>query len=310
MLEHAICLKNCPEDLAKASSLIEMLREVSGPEAVDGFTGFNVSKSQQVRRGWLQFTDDTLRDGVLQALHERRPSLGAIAHKAKDSAADVTPKAPKQTPFESAAPRFQNLLGEIRPSGAIGNTLVYSNIPMNVDVASFEELIMGLVKKHALAQASDLQSQFDNVRPIRTRANPTNSKKAQHMYFVFANVAVSRIVFCCTERQKVTFRSGNSTTLRPTLFDDSKDRDEMVRRERAKQLAAESAQPEKQVGIDANSRDPRKRAVARQAQSASAKRGRAAVDEEASQEQSIAECMRKLDKALRASGRPLEFVDE
>lgn len=125
---------------------------------------------------------------------------------------------------------FDRSSADVLSRGGLGNTLLFRNIPVEVEISEFENLL-----KDALQKASV------NCDAVRIRTALSKGGVGRTFWVVYPSIDACKVAFSHFLLKTVSFRCGKTTKLHPFIHDDSKDADESKRRERAAALGPQSS---------------------------------------------------------------------
>lgn len=178
------------------------LRALLGPAA--GHLKTVVARGRAM--AWATYAAEPPCLHALLTLRLQRPDVPVSLHRPKPEAA------PRATAFAKQ-------LHAVRARGGVGNTLLFRNLPVEVDVPEFE---------HAVQERTR--------GAVRTRSALSKGGTARSFWVVYGGVEACETAFRALRGSGVSFRCGRAVKLHPIVHDDSTDADEKKRRERAASL--------------------------------------------------------------------------
>lgn len=125
---------------------------------------------------------------------------------------------------------FDKNVAAILSRGGLGNTLMFRNLPVEVEVAELENVLK-----------DNLRAASINCRALRIRTALSKGRAGRNFWVVYPSIDACRMAFNHLLLQQVSFRCGRTAKLHPMIHDDSTDADEKKRRERAAALGTQSS---------------------------------------------------------------------
>lgn len=198
------------------------LRDLVGSGGLRGVkTHFDANKRRML--AWLSFTSAPLAHAALTHLRAHHPRLHTRMH---------APSTATATEQDGMA-RFDSQVTRVRARGGLCCTLLFVNLPHELQSDELQTVLMQLVATHkegAGARAGE------GGRAVRVRFSACKGLTERNFWCVFADAATCRRVFSAAEGRHVAFRCGRAVTLRPRLHDDARDADDTTRRVRSAEL--------------------------------------------------------------------------
>lgn len=189
-----------------------------------------------VKRGvtmaWLTFSSETQCLEALLRLRTQMPSLQVSFHKPKENVHPMPTTLSPQENYQHNLHIFQTKISIVTAKGGLGNTLMFNNLPMQVDCDEFAAVLRSTIQQQQRLQTDSHQhSNF-----LRVRTAISKAQNARNFWATYSSIESCRNAFCLLHRTPVTFRCGKTLTLHSFVHDDSTDKDETKRRERAAAL--------------------------------------------------------------------------
>lgn len=155
-------------------------------------------------------------------LHLRtvHPNLSASFHNQNAS----QPTYQRNRQFQQNAHLFDQRLSRVCRRGAIGNTLMFRNVPLQVDLAQFSKMLSDTFATSGFTSVCNV---------LRVRCAEAKQSASRNFWVVFSGVHAARCAFMATCNARVNFQSATSVRLNVLVHDDSTDADQHSRRHRA-----------------------------------------------------------------------------
>lgn len=209
----------CPDTLFFPS----LPEEMRGDENLRLAMGIAFEDLKTTQKGgkhmaWVRFANEGDCMDTLLRLRLATPSMKVSIHRPKN-----TTDANGTNLFSKNLVAFQQRLQEIRANGGIGNTLMFRNLPKEVECDELRNLLQSAATK---AQC------HEQCVPLRIRTALSKDGRSRNFWVVYSSVGACQNAFASIHLTFVNFKCGRSLKIRSFVHDDSTDADEKRRRER------------------------------------------------------------------------------
>lgn len=202
-----------PKDLQKDAQL----RTAIGT----GLQDLKTINAKGKKMAWATFVSESICLDTLLALRIHHPKLIASLHRPKQLQQQSVGGS-SWSARDKNAMLFDKNVAAVLARGGLGNTLMFRNLPVEVDVAELEAIL-----------ASSMRAANINCNVLRIRTALSKGRAGRNFWAVYPSIDVCKLAFIHLLLQKVSFRCGKTAKLHPIIHDDSTDADEKKRRERA-----------------------------------------------------------------------------
>lgn len=194
-------------------------------------TGLQNLKTIQARgskkMAWATFASEGECLDRLLALRIDFPSLVVSLHRPKQQQEGSNRKLEGH---ERNGLLFDRSVADVLSRGGLGNTLLFRNLPVEVEIGELENILKGT-----------LQNSSVNCSAVRIRTALSKGGVGRTFWVVYPSIDTCKVAFSHFLLKTVSFRCGKTTKLHPFIHDDSKDADESKRRGRAAALGTQSS---------------------------------------------------------------------
>lgn len=191
---------------------------------------FKILESKGNRMAWATMTSEQACMDALLHIRITHPSIIVAFHN-NHRAEDENVRRGQQNEA-----LFNQKLQKVLAHGGIGNTLMFRNIPKEVGVEEFREVL----------DCEISSSKFDanaTCHVLRVRTAIAKCGKIRNFWVVFGGVDPARVAFAKAHLRPARFRCGKLVKFSCTIHDDSLDGDEKKRRERSLALGSQPSKP-------------------------------------------------------------------
>lgn len=179
-------------------------------------------QAKNKKMAWATFESESECLDRLFALRVSFPALRVLLHRPRQN--QDTALRQQSGNAHSFDKRVQGIIDR----GGIGNTLMFRNLPVEVECDELENLLRNIPEMANISCSS-----------LRVRMALSKGRGGRNFWIVYAGVEACRAAFVNLMNTQVSFRCGKSAKLHPIVHDDTTDVDETKRRERARALGTQ-----------------------------------------------------------------------
>eukprot|EP00177_Eucheuma_denticulatum_P006322 GFKZ01011524.1.p1 GENE.GFKZ01011524.1~~GFKZ01011524.1.p1 ORF type:complete len:388 (-),score=63.34 GFKZ01011524.1:226-1389(-) len=220
-----------PQTLFFPSLPVELKKDNALREAIGcSLRELKTHQAKNKKMAWATFASENECLDKLLALKISFPALKVSLHRPRQNQ-DTSSRQQSGN-----AQAFDRRVQGIIDRGGIGNTLMFRNLPIEVDCEELENALRNIPEMANISSSS-----------LRVRMALSKGRGGRNFWLVYAGVEACRAAFVHLMNKKVSFRCGKSAKLHPIVHDDTTDVDETKRRERARALGTQRSKTKGKV---------------------------------------------------------------
>lgn len=177
---------------------------------------------------WVSFLSEGDCFDTLCALRTGDTGLSPRLHRPKGQNSPAGQSPGGGTGDEGKARMFDTKLRAVLAAGGMGNTLMFRNLPLELECGEFENILSSL-------------GQGMVCRPLRVRTAVSKSGKARNFWATYTGDVAARTAFCAMHGRQVSLRCGKCIRIAPMVHDDASDAESRKRRQREAALGTQQS---------------------------------------------------------------------